>query len=33
MCEPSVRNEESGETWLDYYNKQVALLRDEYNNL
>lgn len=33
MCEPSVRDEETGETWLDYYNKQAALLRDEYNNL
>lgn len=33
MCEPSVRDEETGETWLDYYNKQVALLRKEYNSL
>lgn len=33
MCEPSVRDEETGETWLDYYNKQVTLLREEYNSL
>lgn len=33
MCEPSVRDEETGETWLDYYNAQITLLRDEYNNL
>lgn len=33
MCEPSVKDENTGETWLDYYNKQVSILRDEYNSL
>lgn len=33
MCEPAVKNKETGETWLDYYNKQVLLLREEYKNL
>jgi len=33
MCEPSVKDEETGETWLDYYNKEVAHLREELKNL
>ena len=33
ICEPSVKDETTGETWLEYYNTQVALLREEYNSL
>lgn len=31
VCEPSVKDEITGETWLDYYNKQIASLREELN--
>lgn len=33
ICEPSVRDEATGETWLDYYNAEIAALREEYSNL
>ena len=33
MCEPSIKDESTGETWLDYYNTQVAQLRKELNSL
>lgn len=33
ICEPSVKDETTGETWLDYYNKQVLELREELTNL
>lgn len=33
MCEPSIKDESTGETWLDYYNAQVAQLREELNSL
>lgn len=33
ICEPSLKDKDTGETWLDYYNKQVSLLRKEYNSL
>ena len=33
MAEPSVKDEETGETWLEYYNSQAAKLRDELNSL
>lgn len=33
ICEPSVKDETTGETWLDYYNSQVQVLRDELNTL
>lgn len=29
ICEPSVKDEETGETWLEYYNNQIILLRAE----
>lgn len=33
MLEPSVKDETTGETWLEYYNAQVFALRDELNSL
>ena len=33
ICEPSTKNESTGETWLDYYNKQVQDIRNEINEL
>ena len=33
ICEPSIKNEETGETWLEYYNNQVLILREELANL
>lgn len=33
VCEPSVKDEETGETWLDYYNSEIAVLRAEYLTL
>lgn len=33
MCEPSVKDEATGETWLDYYNLQVSRLREDLNSL
>lgn len=33
ICEPSVKDETTGETWLDFYNKQVQTLRNELNYL
>ena len=33
ICEPSIKDEETGETWLDYYNSQVMTLREELPNL
>ena len=33
ICEPSVKDETTGETWLDYYNNQVLVLREELANL
>lgn len=33
LCEPSVKDETSGETWLDYYNKQIVSLRNEIKEL
>ena len=29
ICEPSIKDETSGETWLDYYNSQILILREE----
>ncbi len=31
IAEPSVKNEQTGETWLDYYNIQAAELRKQLN--
>ena len=33
IAEPSVKNIETGETWLDYYNSQIVDIRDRMNNL
>ncbi|MCD8024159.1 MAG: hypothetical protein LUE64_01345 [Candidatus Gastranaerophilales bacterium] len=33
ICESSIKDEFTGETWLDFYNKQVANLREELNKL
>ena len=33
ICEPSIKDETTGETWLDYYNNQVAILREELKSL
>ncbi|HIZ28886.1 MAG TPA: hypothetical protein H9673_06830 [Candidatus Adamsella sp.] len=33
MCEPSVKDEATGETWLEYYNNQVIELRNELNQI
>ena len=33
ICEPSIKDELTGETWLDYYNNKVTNLREELNNL
>lgn len=33
ICEPSVKDKTTGETWLDYYNKQVLKLREELVSL
>lgn len=33
MCEPSVKDDATGETWLEYYNNQAIELRNELNQL
>jgi len=33
MCEPSIKDETTGETWLDYYNAEVQKLREELKTL
>lgn len=33
ICEPSLKNEETGETWLDYYNSQILSLREQIQQL
>ena len=33
VCEPSIKDEETNETWLEYYNKQVIELREELKRL
>ena len=33
IAEPSIKDEETGETWLEFYNKQIFDLRDELNTL
>lgn len=33
ICEPSVKDESTGQTWLEYYNLQVQDLRDQIANL
>lgn len=29
ICEPSIKNEETQETWLDFYNSQVVEIRNK----
>jgi len=33
ICEPSIKDETTGETWLDYYNSQVAQIRKNIQDL
>ena len=33
FCEPSVKDESTGETWLDYYNAQIFELREKIQKL
>lgn len=33
ICEPEVKDETTGETWLDYYNAQVLNLRQQIQEL
>ena len=33
VCEPSVKDENTGETWLEFYNAQVLDLRNQINTL
>jgi hypothetical protein len=33
ICENEVKDTQSGETWLEYYNNQVTALREELQNL
>lgn len=33
ICEPSIKDETTGETWLDYYNSEVERLRTELKEL
>ena len=33
VCEPSVKDENTGETWLEFYNAQVLNLRNQINTL
>ena len=33
MCEPSIKDETTGQTWLEYYNLQVQELRTQINEL
>lgn len=33
ICEPEVKDTETGETWLDYYNSQVITLREQIQEL
>ena len=33
ICEPEIKNEETGETWLEYYNTQIQELRLQIQEL
>lgn len=33
ICEPSVKDESSGQTWLEYYNAQILNLRSQIQTL
>lgn len=33
VCEPSIKDEKTGETWLDFYNNEILALRAELSSL
>lgn len=33
ICEPEIRSEETGETWIDYYNAEIQKLRQQIQEL
>ena len=33
VCEPSIKDIETGETWLQYYNSEIEMLRAELGSL
>ncbi len=33
ICEPAIKNNETGETWLDFYNSQIIYLRNQLTEL
>lgn len=33
ICEPEIKDEDTGETWLDYYNNQISEIRIEIQKL
>jgi len=33
VCENEIKDSQTGETWLDYYNTQITLLREELKTL
>ena len=33
VCEPSIKDAETGETWLQYYNSEIEMLRAELGSL
>ena len=33
LCEPSIKDEETGQTWLEYYNAQILELRNHLQTL
>ena len=33
ICEPSIKDEATGETWLDFYNAQILALRNQIQTL
>ena len=33
ICEPSIKDETTGETWLEYYNTQIVELRNQIQEL
>lgn len=33
LCEPQIKDSESGETWLDFYTGQVLVLRDKITEI
>ena len=33
ICEPELKDKTKGISWLEYYNEQIKILRDEYNSI